>query len=123
MRNIFAKCLLAAALAITSASCRNDAYTTATRGTLSTLTTAARVFQAATAREVSADYLADLKSVPDCLRIINRLPGSVVTSTMVLDAWGNAIIFTPTTPAARGHFRSPGPDGIVGNADDLIDTP
>jgi type II secretory pathway pseudopilin PulG len=118
--------LLGAVVAIGS-NIRNSSYAKATYGTLHTLGQAARAYREATGKEVSADYLGDFKSNPETLKIINRLPGSAVTNTKVLDAWGSVIIYNPPGTAnalnlPEGYFQSIGPDGIANNTDDLRNT-
>jgi hypothetical protein len=124
MRNLV--CILLATAAIGAfAGCERDrSYSKATQGTLQTLAQAARVYRETTKKEVSADYLADFKSVPQCLKIINKLPPDAVTNKFANDAWGNPIIYN--TGAASGlpdgYFQSVGADGIANNTDDLRST-
>lgn len=113
--------LLGAVVAIGS-NIRNSSYTRATQGTLQTLNSAARAYREITKKEPTAAYYTEFKSIPECLKHINRLPPSAIGSNTVLDAWGNSIDYIPAGALPEGYFRSVGADGIANNTDDIRST-
>lgn len=89
--------------------------------TLQALGEALRQYKLLVNKECGADYLNDFKAVPQCWKIINKLPPEALGKDAVLDPWGSKIIFNTAEKSflPEGFFQSYGADKIPNNTDDL----
>ena len=67
-------------------------------------------------------WLPALKADPSTASVISTLPQA---NLKVVDGFGNPIEYVPAHTAGNpsAYFRSAGPDGIIGNADDIMSAP
>jgi prepilin-type N-terminal cleavage/methylation domain-containing protein len=100
------------------------AAATATRTTLSLLQTAMGDFLRVNPEPNAAQWQAALQSFPASAKSLSNLPKA---NGKIIDGFGFLVDYipsnTPPTNAPSGFFRSPGPDGIAGNADDIFSNP
>ena len=123
--------LIGAVIAI-GAQIRTSSMISTTRGALQNLEQASAQYKLETgidfAPTSASDIYVKLMAVPSCQKIVLKLNQQLIddSNKLILDSWGNAIQYKAMgasgAPPLRGYFYSRGPNGVDGDADDILST-
>jgi prepilin-type N-terminal cleavage/methylation domain-containing protein len=110
--------ILAGIMVAVGVAVKRTAAERSTKAALTTLDSAMTLFLKDHPEPSTANWLAALQSYPDSAAVLRKLKA---TSTGVPDGYGNNIKYIPSVPGVKpGYFQSSGPDGQMGNTDDLF---